>query len=121
MELLIARYWRKKTLAEHYIKMGADGTTSQAWLAWTKVTSKASVAAVLSSDNSITFDVNTGAENHYIPTSEAHKLDYYSTSHTRHTPKIPQEDVVPYKANCLKLYDGQLPTCLVICSDPDQS
>ena len=75
----------KKTLAEHNIKMGADGTTSQAWLACTKVTSKASVAAVLSSDDSITFDVDTGAENHYIPTSEAHKLDNYSTSHTGHT------------------------------------
>ena len=29
----------KKTLAEHNITMGADGTTSQAWLACTKVTS----------------------------------------------------------------------------------
>ena len=65
--------------------MDADGTTSQAWLARTKITAKASVAAMLSSDDSITFDVDTGAENHYIPTSEAHKLDNYSTSHTGHT------------------------------------
>ena len=43
------------------------------------------MAAVLSSDDSITFDVDTGAENHYIPTSEAHKLDNYSTSHLEHT------------------------------------
>jgi hypothetical protein len=106
--------------------MGADGTTSQAWLAWTKVTSKASVAAVLSSDDSITFDVDTGAENHYIPTSEAHKLDYYSTSHTRQTvvcannTEDPTRGCVPFKTNCLKLYDGQLSTYLVICPDPDQ-
>ena len=39
----------------HNINMGADGTTSQAWLVCTKVTSKASIAAVLSSDDSITF------------------------------------------------------------------
>jgi len=65
--------------------MGSDGTTSQAWLARTKITAKASVAAVISSDDSFTFDVDTGAENHYIPTSEAHKLDNYSTSHTGHT------------------------------------
>ena len=64
--------------------MGADGTTSQAWLSYSKVTSIASTAAALSSDDSITFDVDTGAENHYIP-SEAHKLDNYSTSHTGHT------------------------------------
>ena len=75
----------KKTLAEHNIKMGADGTTSQAWLACTKVTSKASMAAALSSDDLITFDADTSAENHYMPTSEAHKLDNYSTSHTGHT------------------------------------
>ena len=52
--------------------MGSDGTTSQAWLACTRVTAKASVTAVLSSDDSIAFDVDTGAENHYIPTSKAH-------------------------------------------------
>jgi hypothetical protein len=56
----------KKTLEEHNIKMGADGTTSIAWLAYTKVTSKTSMAAALSSDDSITFDVDTGAENQYI-------------------------------------------------------
>ena len=80
--------------------MSADGTTSQAWSACTKVTSKASMAAVLSSD------VDTGAENHYILTSETHKLDNYSTSHTGHTvvcgSKVTQEDVVLFKANCLK-------------------
>ena len=57
--------------------MGADGTTSQASLA--------SMAAMLSSDDSITFDVDIGAENHYSPTSEAYIMDNYSTSHTGHT------------------------------------
>ena len=75
----------KKTLADHNIKIGADGTTSQAWLACTKITSRVSAAAALHSDDSIIFDVDTGAENHYIPTSEAHKLDHYSTDHTGHT------------------------------------
>ena len=58
--------------------MGADGTTSQAWLSYSKVTSIASMAAALSSDDSITFDVDTGAESYYIPTCEAHKLDNYT-------------------------------------------
>jgi hypothetical protein len=80
--LLKANQLFMKTLAEHNIKVGVDGTTSQAWLTCTKVTSKASMAVVLSSEDSITFDVDTGAENHYIPTSEAHKLDNYSTSHS---------------------------------------
>ena len=66
-------------------KTRADGTTSQAWLACTKITSRVSAAAALPSDDSIIFDVDTGAENHYIPTSEAYKLDHYSTDHTGHT------------------------------------
>ena len=43
------------------------------------------MTAALSSDDSITFDVDTGADTHYIPTREAHKLDNYSTSQTGHT------------------------------------
>jgi hypothetical protein len=60
-----ANHLLKKTLAEHKIKMGADGTTSK--------------------DDSNIFDVDSGAEKHYIPASEAHKLDHYSTTHTEHT------------------------------------
>ena len=47
-----------------------------------KVTSKASTAAEFPSDNSIFFDVDTGAKSHHIPSSEAHKFDHYSTDHT---------------------------------------
>ena len=80
--------------------MGADGTTSQAWLSYSKVTSIASTAAALSSDDSITFDVDTGAENQYIPTCEAHKLDNYSTSRIGHTGVCANNTEDPTKGCC---------------------
>ena len=75
----------RKALEDNNIKKSSDGTYQQAWLATRKRTGSAFTVSTTSTNDSIIFDVDTGAENHYIPTAEAHKLDNYSTLHSGHT------------------------------------
>ena len=75
----------KKALEDNNIKKTSDGTYQQAWLAARKRMGSAFTATTTTTSDSIIFDVDTGAENHYVPTAEAHKLDNYSTIHSGHT------------------------------------
>jgi hypothetical protein len=67
----------KKALEDNNIKKTSDGTYQQAWLAARKRTGSAFTATTTTTSDSITFDVDTGAQNH--------KLDNYSTIHSGHT------------------------------------
>jgi len=75
----------RKALEDNSIKKSSDGTYQQTWLATRKRTESAFTVSTTSTNDSIIFDVDTGAENHYVPTAEAHKLANYSTLHSRHT------------------------------------